>query len=123
MPAPSDTPGASPSGEPSAADPIYDEIEGEVAAMRGLEPTGPVDRRTIDEAELKQQIEQLYHEESPPELIAANERFYKALNLLPADASLEDLTIEMLSGGVAGFYRDDQKRLYVVSRSSRTRKA
>jgi hypothetical protein len=116
-PAPSEAPAASASGEPSAADPIYDEIEGEVAAMRGLEPTGPVDRRTIDEAELKKQIEQLYHEESPPELIAANERFYKALNLLPADASLEDLTIEMLSGGVAGFYRDDQKRLYVVSRS------
>jgi hypothetical protein len=85
--------------------------------MRGLEPTGEVDRRTIDEAELKAQIEQLYREESPPELVAANERFYKALDLLPADASLEDLTIEMLSGGVAGFYRDDQKRLYVVSRS------
>ena len=116
-PAPSEAPAASPSGEPSAADPIYDEIEAEVAAMRGLEPNGPVDRRTIDEAELKKQIEQLYHEESPPELIAANERFYKALDLLPADASLEDLTIEMLSGGVAGFYRDDQKRLYVVSRS------
>jgi hypothetical protein len=113
---PSEAP-ASPSGEPSAADPIYDEIEQEVAALRGLEPTGQVERRTIDEAELKTQIEQLYREESPPELIAANERFYKALDLLPDDASLEDLTIEMLSGGVAGFYRDDQKTLYVVSRS------
>jgi hypothetical protein len=114
---PSDAPAAAPSSGPIAADPIYDEIEQEVVAMRGLEPTAEVDRRTIDEAELKAQIEQLYHEESPPELVAANERFYKALNLLPDDASLEDLTIEMLSGGVAGFYRDDQKRLYVVSRS------
>ena len=33
--------------------------------MRGLEPTGPVDRRTIDEAELKKQMEQLYREETP----------------------------------------------------------
>jgi hypothetical protein len=115
-PAPSEAP-ASPSGAPSAADPIYDEIEQEVAALRGLQPTGEIERRTIDEAELKTQIEQLYHEESPPELIAANERFYKALDLLPDDASLEDLTIEMLSGGVAGFYRDDQKTLYVVSRT------
>jgi hypothetical protein len=115
-PTPSEAP-ASPSEAPSAADPIYDQIEQEVAALRGLQPTGEVERRTIDEAELKAQIEQLYHEESPPELIAANERFYKALDLLPDDASLEDLTIEMLSGGVAGFYRDDQKRLYVVSRT------
>jgi hypothetical protein len=114
---PSEPPAASSSSEPTAADPIYDEIEQEVVAMRGLAPTSEVDRRTIDEAELKAQIEQLYREESPPELVAANERFYKALNLLPKDASLEDLTIEMLSGGVAGFYRDDQKRLYVVSRS------
>ena len=116
-PVPSEAPVASPSSEPTAADPIYDAIEQQVAAMRGLQPTGEVERRTIDEAELKTQIEQLYHDESPPELVAANERFYKALNLLPADASLGDLTIEMLSGGVAGFYRDDQKTLYVVSRS------
>ena len=115
-PVPSEAP-ASPSGAPSAADAIYDEIEQEVTALRGLQPTAPVERRTIDEAELKTQIEQLYHEETPPALVAANERFYKALDLLPDDASLEDLTIEMLSGGVAGFYRDDQKTLYVVSRS------
>jgi len=113
-PASSEAP-ASPSQAPSAADPIYDEIEQEVAAMRGLEPTGEVDRRTIDRAELTTEIEQLYRAESPPELVAARERFYKALDLLPDDASLDDLEIEMLSAGVAGFYRDDQKRLYVVS--------
>ena len=113
-PASSEAP-ASPSEAPSAADPIYDEIQQEVAAMRGLEPTGEVDRRTIDRAELTTEIEQLYRAESPPELVAARERFYKALDLLPDDASLEDLEIEMLSAGVAGFYRDDQKRLYVVS--------
>ena len=112
--APSEAP-ASPSDAPSAADPIYDEIEQEVADMRGLQPTGEVDRRTIDRAELTTEIEQLYHAETPPELIAARERFYKALDLLPADANLDDLEIEMLSAGVAGFYRDDQKRLYVVS--------
>ena len=114
--APSAAP-ASPSEGASAADPIYDEIEQEVAEMRGLQPTGEVDRRTIDRAELTTQIEQLYRAEAPPELVAARERFYKALDLLPADASLDDLEIEMLSAGVAGYYRDDQKRLYVVSTS------
>ena len=106
---------ASPSEGASAADPIYDEIEQEVAAMRGLQPTGEVDRRTLDREELRAEIEQLYRAEMPPELVAARERFYKALGLLPDEADLDDLEIEMLGAGVAGFYRDDQKRLYVVS--------
>ena len=114
---PSEAPSAAPSSEPAAADPIYDEIEQEVAALRGLQPTGDVARTTLDEAQLAAEMEKLYQEESPPELVAANERFYKALGLLPPDASLGDLTVEMLSGGVAGYYRDDQETLYVVSRS------
>ena len=117
VPSPSEASSAAPSSEPTAADPIYDEIEQEVAVLRGLEPTGDVARKTLDEAQLAAEMETLYHEESPPELVAANERFLKALDLLPPDASLGDLTVEMLSSGVAGFYRDDQKTLFVVSRS------
>ena len=101
-PTPSEAPAAAPSSEPTAADPIYNEIEQEVAALRGLQPTGDVARTTLDEAQLAEEMEKLYHEDSPPELIAANERFYKALGLLPPDANLGDLTVEMLSGGVAG---------------------
>ena len=103
-------------GNPEA-DAVYDAIEDEVTAMRGLEPTMDVERATLSEADLRAEIERMYHEETPPELTAANERLYKALGLMPADESLEDLTIEMLSGGVAGFYRDDQKKLYVVSKT------
>jgi len=117
VPSASEAPSAAASREPTAADSIYDEIEQEVATLRGLQPTEKVARKTLDAAQLAAEMEKLYHEESPPELVAANERFYKALDLLPPDASLGDLTVEMLSGGVAGYYRDDQKTLYVVSRS------
>ena len=116
---PSETPSPTPasSAGPDAADAVYDTIEEQVIAMRGLAPEGTVERQTIDEAELEALVRQMSAEETPPEFIAAQERLYKALGLLPADASLEDLTIELLSGGVAGFYRDDQKQLYVVSRT------
>jgi hypothetical protein len=117
VPSPSEAPSAASSSEPTAADSVYDEIEQEVATLRGLQPTETVARKTLDAAQLAAEMEKLYHEESPPELVAANERFYKSLDLLPPDASLGDLTVEMLSGGVAGYYRDDQKTLYVVSRS------
>jgi hypothetical protein len=125
-PAPSPSPTAStppPSPAPtstasnSEADAVYDAIQEQVVAMRGLEPTREVERATLSEADLGAEIERMYHEETPPELTAANERLYKALGLMPADQSLEELTIEMLSGGVAGYYRDDQNKLYIVSKT------
>jgi hypothetical protein len=116
-PSPTDAP--PPTAEPSPVDPtaVYDAIEQQVVAIRGLDPTAEVERETIDEQQLGDLIKQMYEEDSPPEYVAANERFYKALGLLPQDESLEDLTLELLSGGVAGFYRNDQKKLYVVSKS------
>ena len=103
-----------PTQDPSA---IYDTIQAQVSAIRGLTPPTGVDRVTIDEAELRRHVIELFNEDSPPEYIAGKERLYKALGLMPADQSLEDLSIDLLTGGVAGFYRIDEKRLYVVSRS------
>ena len=52
-----------------------------------------------------------------PHYLAANERLYKALGLIPADSNLRDLSLDLLSGGVAGFYRNDEGKLYVVSKT------
>lgn len=121
---PSPTPSASaaPSASPSPAstaelDAIYDAIEEQVVEIRALQPTEPVARRFIDESELRTLMTDQFDAESPPEYVLANERLYKALDLIPADASLRDLTLDMLSGSVAGFYRSDEKTLYVVSKT------
>ena len=45
------------------------------------------------------------------------ERLYKALGLIPADASLRTLSLDLLSSGVAAFYRSDESKLYVVSKN------
>jgi hypothetical protein len=117
-PSPTDSPAGSASPVASAdADAIYDEIEGQVVEIRGLQPTEDVARRVIDEDELRSLITQQYDEETPPDYVEANERLYKALDLIPADADLRDLTLDMLSGGVAGFYRPDQNTLYIVSKT------
>ena len=113
---------ASPSGaaNPAASqDPaaVYDAIERQVVAIRGLQPTRPVDRQIIDETELRTILTQEFDKDTPPAYLAANERLYKALGLLPQDASLRDLSLDLLGGGVAGFYRNDEGKLYVVSRS------
>jgi hypothetical protein len=106
------SPSPAPSVDVSA---IYDAIERQVVGIRGLKPSRPVARQSIDQTELRAMITDEFDRQSPPAYVAANERLYKALGLIPAESSLRDLTLDMLSGGVVGFYRNDQGKLYVVS--------
>jgi hypothetical protein len=128
--APSPTPSHEPTAAPSASAPaspaasadqaaIYDAIEAQVIELRGLQPTKPVERQVISEAELRTILTKQFDEETPPAYLAANERLYKALGLMPQDESLRDLSLDLLSGGVAGFYRNDQGKLYIVSKTGR----
>jgi hypothetical protein len=120
-PAPTLAPSASAGGPAASADPagdaIYDTVEQEVIAIRGLKPSRPVERQFITEADLRVKLTEMFDEDTPPAYLAANERLYKALGLIPATSNLRDLSLDLLSGGVAGFYRNDQGKLYVVSKS------
>ena len=116
-PGPSGSAPAPSSSADAALDAIYDAIEQQVIAIRGLQPTRTVDRQFIDEAELRTMITQQFDAETPAAYLAANERFYKALGLIPASSDLRTLSLDLLSGGVAGFYRNDQGKLYVVSKT------
>jgi len=129
-PAPTTTPPPTPAPSPSAipaasaspvasvdAGAIYDQVEQQVIAIRGLKSTRPVARQFIDETELRTMITQQFDQETPPAYLAAQERLYKALGLIPTDSSLRELSLDLLSGGVAAFYRDDESKLYVVSKS------
>jgi hypothetical protein len=106
------TPAAS--GE-AATNAIYDAVEAQVQALRGLAAVRPVPRQLITGDELRAMLTKEFDEETPPAYLAAQERFYKALGLIEPDASLRTLTLDLLSGGVAAFYRDDQGRIYVRS--------
>lgn len=97
-------------------DAIYDTIEAQVVEMRGLEPVD-VKRETIDTEALKAFNVRTFDEDNPPDYIAANERLYKAFGLLPEDQSLKQLYLDLIDSQVAGFYRPDDKTLYVVSRT------
>jgi len=97
-------------------DAIYDAIEAQVLEIRGLDAVD-VDRETIDGAELKAMNEADFDKDNPPEYVAANERLYKALGLMPESDSLRSLFLELVDSQVAGFYQPDAKKLYVVSRS------
>jgi hypothetical protein len=77
----------------------------------------PVERQLIDEAQLRTLVTQGFDEDTPPAYLAAEERLYKALGLIPASSNLRTLVLDLLSGAVAGFYRPSQGKLFVVSKT------
>ena len=50
---------------------------------------------------------------TPAQLVNDTEALYKALALMPQDASLRDLYLELLTSQVAGLYDDETKKMYV----------
>jgi hypothetical protein len=116
---PTSSPTASAAASPlssGAVDALFDTIEAQVLAIRGL-PATNVKRQTIDAAALKTFNAKSFDEDNPPEYIAANERMYKALGLMPEDQSLRKTFLDLIDSQVAGFYRPTDKTLYVVSRT------
>jgi hypothetical protein len=103
-----------------ATDAIYDTIEKQVQEIRGLQAKKPVPREFITTTELKQLLTQQFDTDAPPAYVAGTERLYKALGLIPPDASLKTETLDLLGGGVVAFYDDEQGKLYVTSNSGTT---
>jgi len=96
---------------------IYAAIEDQVVALRGLEPKAAVDPQVLDDAGIKKFVKDSFDKDNPSDVVAANERLLKAFDLLPRDASLKDLYLDLLGSQVAGLYSPDDKKLFVVSRS------
>jgi hypothetical protein len=99
------------------ANAIYDAIEDEVESLRGLAATTPVARGVFDQASLCAYLREGFQEDNPESLVLGTELLYKELGLMPEDASLETLYLELLTSQVAGLYDDDTKHMYVVTQS------
>jgi hypothetical protein len=101
--------------DPSAA--AYDRIEQQMQDIRGLRATSKVERDVMDKPALCAFLTRQFRQDNPPELVHGTEVLYKQLGLIPKDASLEDLYIELLTSQVAGLYDDKTKHMYVISSS------
>ena len=77
----------------------------------------------IDEAELQTtSLTEQFDKDNPPEYIAANERLYKALGLIPRTATSRDLTLELLGGRRRRLLRRRRGASCTSSRSRRDRR-
>jgi hypothetical protein len=119
---PSASPTASPTVSPTAnptpsqdAAAVYGAINGQVQAIRGLDERKPIVAKTISREELADVLQQSFARDYPPERMAADEILYKALGLIPADAKLGEVYLDLLESQVAGLYDPTTESLYVVS--------
>jgi hypothetical protein len=110
---------ALPTGTPRPPAEVYAEIRAAVEAIRGLKPTADVDPVTIDETQLRKNLEAEFDKENTAANLKFSEEALIALGLLPAGSSLRKLTLDLQAGQVAGYYSPDQNQLFVVSRSGR----
>jgi hypothetical protein len=108
---------ASPGASQASATEIYASIRAQVEAIRGLEPTADVDPVTIDEAQLRTNLEAEFDKENTADALQFSEETLITLGLLPPGSSLRDITLDFQAGQVAGYYSPERKELFVVSRS------
>jgi len=114
---PSTTPSAPPSplssGELAA---LYDQINSQVRAIRALDEKSPTQPTILSPAQMGELLTKQLNEESPAALVAAYERLYHALGVLPKDDKLTEIYGDLLESQVAGLYVPTDKKLYVVSK-------
>ncbi|MEA2676242.1 MAG: hypothetical protein QOJ81_383 [Chloroflexota bacterium] len=116
-PSPSPTPGPKPTAAPSAdLAAQVDAVVATVPALRELEATRDVPFEFITREQFQEDLVELNDAEVPIEVRQAEERLYKRLGLLPADASLDQLVQELYGEQVLAYYQPENGHFYIISR-------
>jgi hypothetical protein len=110
-------PPPTPTATPRSAAEQYADIRAQVEQIRGLKPTGAVEPVTIDETQLRANLEAEFDASNTPADLRNADDELIALGLLPKGASLRTMTLDLEAGQVAGYYSPEKNRLFVVSRS------
>lgn len=101
---------------PAALARRMDELVREAERYRGLTLLRRVPWGRVSEAELRREVVADFHEDLPPERLAAVELSLKAFGLIPEAMDLKTFYPELLSSQIAGFYDPRRKVLAVVDR-------
>jgi len=94
-----------------------EQIETEVILLRGLQPTGPVDRGLLSGAELRQYVLDDFLIDYTQDEARDDALVLALFGLLEADYDLFNLYLDLYSENIAGFYDDEIKQMFVVQDS------
>jgi hypothetical protein len=91
-----------------------DEIEAQAASLRGLRPTGPVDRALLTPADLYQRVLDDFLDDYTEDEAADDALVLSLFGLLERDFDLFNFYLDLYSEQIAGFYDDEVKKMFVV---------
>ena len=112
---PPSTPGSGGSSASPAQRRVFDELMGQVAAIRGLRWSGPLDLEVVPKAELARKVREATDRDSDPAQLAAEEATLKLLGFVPDDLDYKKLIDDLLAEQVLGYYDPETKELFVGS--------
>ena len=120
-PEPSETPGPTGSAGPAPSiDPALaaqiDAVIASVPEVRELQPTRDVPYQFITREQFQADLTELAFEDVPEEFRLAEERLLKRLGLVPEDADLTELLLELYGAQVAAYYQPDNGTFYIIER-------
>jgi hypothetical protein len=103
-----------------AADPVLlqaamDSIAAQTEELRALEPVTPIPRQLMSQAEMAEFISQKMKKEYTPEEANQDEAVMAALELIPPDLDLYQMTNDLMKEQAAGLYDPDDKIFYVLT--------
>lgn len=93
---------------------LADEVLATIEQQRGIEATAPIERAVQSREALRARLLGMLEEEYEPWELAATDRLLKALGVLSLDADYVDLTLDLLTEQVAGFYDQRQAIFYLL---------
>ncbi len=114
-PGPSGSDGPAPSIDPALAAQI-DATVATVPEIRELQPTREVPYQFVSRAQFQADLQELAFADIPEEFRLAEERLLKRLGLVPDDADLTELLLELYGGQVAAYYQPDNGTFYIIER-------
>lgn len=103
--------------DPNAA--IRDQIEENVIEIRGLSPREPIVPTLLTQEELRQRVESDFFEDYGPEQGRLDALTLSAFDFMERDFDLYNLTLDLYSEQIAGFYDPETAEFVVVSESGR----
>ncbi len=119
-PAPSESAGPqtpAPTIDPQVAGQI-DAVVAQVPPIRQLEPTKVVPYKMITRDDFQNYLISSADEDTTPDWRAAEERFLKRLGLLPQDANLDQLLLQLYTQEVAAYYDPADGTFYIIARDA-----
>jgi len=94
---------------------LLQQIEDQVAVLRGLQPKSPVPVRFLDQAALQQYLVDRFNQDYLPSERESDQKLLTILGLVKPNETVVQILLDVLQEQVIGAYNQDDKAMYMVT--------